>query len=56
MLININYIEDDGMKDFPYFWMISKNGHNEGHGWATTEKEAFKDAYAFYMSIHKWEN
>ena len=56
MIININYIKDEEMKEFPYFWMISDGAHNLGHGWAVTEKEAVKAAHNYYMACHKWED
>jgi len=53
MKIKIEYLGEN--ETFPYFWLISRNGCNEGYGWATTEKQAFEDAYSFYVENHKWE-
>ena len=56
MIININRIEDEEMKEFPYFWMIFDGTHNLGHGCSRTEKQAVKDAHNYYMATHKWED
>ncbi len=53
MSIIIKYV---GGEQYPYFWIISYNGANDGHGWATTEKEAVKAATNYYLSTHKWED
>ena len=45
--ITIERIEDEEMKKFPYFWMISRGGANHGHGWSATEAEALQDAYEY---------
>ena len=56
LIININYIEDDEVKEFPYFWMISDGTSNLGHGWSATKKQAVKDASNHYLLTHKWED
>ena len=53
MNIKIEYLGEN--ETFPYFWLLSRNDRNEGYGWAATEKQAFKDAYSFYVANHKWE-
>lgn len=38
-------------KSAPYFWMISKEGCNEGFGWSETPEKAWKDALEYYQHI-----
>lgn len=35
-------------KDNPYFWMITINGCNNGHGWSKTPEKAWEDALEYY--------
>ena len=43
---------DEEMKQFPYFWMISRGGTNCGHGWSATEARALQDAFEY---VRGWE-
>ena len=56
MTIHIDRIDDEEMKEWPFFWWIEINGVNKGFGWSKTEKEAVKAASAQYMITHKWED
>lgn len=51
--ITIERIEDEEMKKFPYFWMISRGGANCGHGWSATEAEALQFAYEYYKATEE---
>lgn len=51
--ITIERIDDEEMKKFPYYWMISRGGANCGHGWSATEVEALQDACEYLKETGK---
>ena len=50
--ITIERIDDEEMKKFPYFWMISRGGANCGHGWSATEARALQDVFEY---VRGWD-
>jgi len=50
IVVNMSPHEWDS-KSKPYFWMISKNNCNYGHGWSETPEKAWKDALEYYKKV-----
>ena len=56
MIIHIDYYKEGEAASCPWFWWIEEDGVNQGYGWASSKKSAFRDACNYYCLLHKWED
>lgn len=40
-------------KEKPYYWVVMRNGCNEGFGWSKTAEQAWKDARNHYKNVFR---